>query len=159
MSGPRKETLPQTFQGTIIGYVHSDIPDADVPRRRRDMVVEIEILDRYAEALAGIEDYSHLFILFWMQKVDTAAWQPRRHPHNNPELPEVGVFAARGRARPNPIGLAVVELISRDGNRLTVKRLDAFDGTPIIDIKPYDQYDQVHSLRVPKWWKKKKHAK
>jgi tRNA-Thr(GGU) m(6)t(6)A37 methyltransferase TsaA len=159
VTGPGSDPLAETFHGKFIGYVHSDTVDEDVPHRRRDMIVDIEILDRYAEALAGIEDYSHLFVLFWMHKVDVADWRPRRHPHNNSELPQVGVFAARGRDRPNPIGLAVVELIARKDNRLTVRRLDAFDGTPIIDIKPYDYYDRVDELRVPAWWERKKHSK
>jgi len=62
------------------------------------------------------------------------------------------VFCARGRERPNPIGLAVVELLKRNKNVLTVKALDAYDGSPILDIKPYDQYDAVTGLRVAAWW-------
>ena len=65
-----------------------------------------------------------------------------------------GVFAVRTMLRPNPIGLTVVELVGVDGNILTVKGLDAFDGTPVLDIKPYDQWDIVEEPKVPGWWLK-----
>jgi tRNA-Thr(GGU) m(6)t(6)A37 methyltransferase TsaA len=145
-----------TIEAKVIGHVRSAIADEAVPRRRRDMVVDIEVLPEYRAALTGIEAYSHLFVLFWMHKAARADTPMLAHPHGNKDLPEVGVLAARGRNHPNPIGLAVVELIGHDGLRLTVRKLDAFDGTPVIDIKPYDGYDQVEHLRLPAWWKRKK---
>ena len=68
------------------------------------------------------------------------------HPRHRTDLPEVGVFQARGPERPNPIGLAVVELLKRDENILTIKALDAYDGTPVLDIKPYDAFDAITEL-------------
>ena len=65
----------------------------------------------------------------------------------------MGVFCARGPERPYPIGLAVVELLKRDKNVLTVKALDAYDGTSVLDIKPYDYYDAITGFRVPEWWR------
>ena len=137
-----------------IGYVRHQVAEADVARRRRELVSEIEILDRYAPALDGIEDWSHLFVLFWMHKLEVG--HPpilRARPRGRIDLPELGVLASRGRQRPNPIGLAVVELLERRGNVLSVRRLDAFDGTPVIDLKPYDNYDVVQDLRMPAWWR------
>ena len=74
------------------------------------------------------------------------------HPRHRTDLPEVGVLSARGSQRPNPIGLAVVELLKREGSVLTVKALDAYHGTPVLDIKPYDSYDAISGIRVPEWW-------
>ena len=73
------------------------------------------------------------------------------HPRGYPALPLGGLFAARGRNHPNSIGLAVVELIERTGAVLTVRRLDAYDNTPILDIKPYDDYDVFPDIKVPEW--------
>ena len=91
-------------------------------------------------------------ILFWMDQLAGKPFRLSTHPRRRADLPEVGVFSARGRERPNPIGLAVVELLKRDNNVLTVKALDAYDGSPVLDIKPYDPYDAVGELRVPAWW-------
>ena len=119
---------------------------------RRDIIAEIVVREDLVAALTGIEEWSHLIVLFWM---DGIAGKPRQlisRARHRADLPEVGVFCARGRKRPNPIGLAVVELLKRNENVLTVKALDAYDGSPIIDIKPYDHYDVVAELRVPAWW-------
>ncbi|MGQ0656825.1 MAG: tRNA (N6-threonylcarbamoyladenosine(37)-N6)-methyltransferase TrmO [Chromatiales bacterium] len=139
---------------TPIGFVRSPFRADGPPIRRRDIVAEIEVRSEYAPALDGIQDWSHLLVLFWMQQVDRVRIPLTTHPRHRSDLPRVGVFASRGRDRPNPIGVAVVELLKRDGNVLTVQRLDAYDGTPVIDIKPYDHYDVVTDLRVPDWWAK-----
>ena len=75
------------------------------------------------------------------------------HPRGDTTRPAQGVFAARGRNHPNSLGLAVVELLTVAGATLTVRKLDAFDGTPLLDIKPYDSYDVVAEPRVPAWWR------
>ncbi|MEQ8660789.1 MAG: tRNA (N6-threonylcarbamoyladenosine(37)-N6)-methyltransferase TrmO [Gammaproteobacteria bacterium] len=145
-------TLPLQFD--VIGHVRTSVPDAEIARRRRELVALVEVLPRYADGLTGIEAYSHLIVLFWMDR----AGPPERlrcHPRGDATVPEVGVFAARGRNHPNPIGLAVVELVARAENRLTVRRLDAYDGTPVIDIKPYDHYDRVTDPRVPEWFRQR----
>jgi tRNA (Thr-GGU) A37 N-methylase len=66
----------------------------------------------------------------------------------------MGAFAVRTNLRPNPIGLTVVELLKVEGNVLEVRGLDAFDGTPVLDIKPYDPWDVVKQVRVPAWWRR-----
>ena len=138
----------------IIGHVHCATPDDEIPKRRRTLVSDIVILPRYRDALLGLDAYSHLIVLFWMHRVpDTESLVT--HPRGDPSLPRTGVLAARGRARPNPLGLAVVELQAFDGATLTVARLDAYDGTPVIDIKPYDHYDVVPDPRVPTWFRER----
>jgi tRNA-Thr(GGU) m(6)t(6)A37 methyltransferase TsaA len=119
---------------------------------RRDIVAEIVVHEDLAAALTGLEEWSHLIILFWMDQLVDKPVPLTTHPRHRADLPEVGVFCARGPERPNPIGLAVVELLKRDKNILTVKALDAYDGSSVLDIKPYDAFDAVTELRAPQWW-------
>ena len=142
-----------------VGYVRTALPDDQIGRNRASMIVDIDIEPRYAEALLGIEDYSHVFVIFWMHKVDRSTFRSEVHPRGNPDLPLMGALATRGRHHPNPLGLAVCELVERRSNRLTVKRLDAVDGTPVIDIKPYDNYDAFDPVRVPSWWPRRRVTK
>jgi tRNA (Thr-GGU) A37 N-methylase len=69
------------------------------------------------------------------------------------DMPLVGLFATRTALRPNPVGLTVVELLERVENVLVVRGIDAFDGTPVLDLKPYDNWDAVVSIRLPEWAK------
>lgn len=137
-----------------IATVRHGCADDEVSKRRRELVSQIEVHPQFVPALRGIASYSHLIVLFWMDR----ATQPENwlcHPRGDTSIAETGVLASRGRNHPNPIGLAVVELLKLDGNCLTVKRLDAYDGTPVIDIKPYDDYDVVASPRVPEWFRQR----
>lgn len=137
-----------------IGVVRTAVPDSDVARVRREMQSTIVVFDEYAAGLAGIEQYSHLFVLFWLDRA-TVPEPLLAHPRGDRSLPLTGVFAARGRNHPNAIGLAVVELIGRHDNSLEVRRLDAFDGTPVLDIKPYDDYDVFPQPKVPDWFRRR----
>ena len=76
------------------------------------------------------------------------------HPRGREDMPFVGAFATRTPYRPNPIGLTIVELLKVEGNVLTVRGLDAIDGTPVLDIKPFDYWDVAEGVRVPEWWAK-----
>jgi tRNA-Thr(GGU) m(6)t(6)A37 methyltransferase TsaA len=98
----------------------------------------IELLPEISEeSLEGIDAFSHLEILFVFDRVDeTAVERTARHPRNNPAWPRVGIFAQRGKNRPNRLGTTMVRLLRRDGRRLHVAGLDAVDGTPVVDIKP-----------------------
>lgn len=138
-----------------IGVVRNEVPEDEVSRQRATMVSDIIIDDEWADALTGIEEYSHIFVLFWMHKKPDTPVQQLIHPRGNEAYPLSGVLATRVRNRPNQIGMAVAELIRREGNKLTVMRLDAYNGTPILDLKPYDDYDVVESVKVPQWWAKK----
>ena len=103
-----------------------------------DVISTLELLPEFeAESLEGLAAFSHVEILYFFHqvpaaKVETAA----RHPRNNPAWPKVGIFAQRGKNRPNRIGATVVRLLQCEGRTLTVAGLDAIDGTPVLDIKP-----------------------
>jgi tRNA-Thr(GGU) m(6)t(6)A37 methyltransferase TsaA len=106
-------------------------------------------------ALEGIADFSHVFILFWLHKISSKQRKTLKvHPRGRRDLPLLGVFATRTNLRPNPIGLTLCELVKAEGNVLTVRGLDAFDGTPVLDVKPYDTWDCAPNARMPEWWKK-----
>ena len=109
-----------------------------------DLVLE----ERYSEAMDGIEDYSHVLVVFW---IDRSEPQPTKgHVQRREELPVVGVFAGRRPGHPNPIGVTAVKIMGRRGNVLRVRGLDAIDGTPLLDVKPYTPaFDRVEDARVP----------
>jgi tRNA-Thr(GGU) m(6)t(6)A37 methyltransferase TsaA len=135
-----------------IGYVRRASKQEDV--KDRTLASQTVIHKKYAKALEGLEDFSHLFVIFYMHKVRSEETERLKvHPRGRLDLPLVGVFATRSAFRPNPIGLTVVELLERRGNVLVVRGLDAFDGTPVLDLKPADDRDMVARLRVPKWLK------
>lgn len=141
-----------------IGYIDHSVPDAEVSRQRARLVADVVIFEQYADALLGIEDYSHLFVLFWMHKISATAPALHVHPRGRIDLPLTGLFSTRMARRSNPIGLAVVELLGRAENRLTVRRLDAYHGSPVIDLKPYDRDDVFPDILVPQWWLQLKEA-
>ncbi|MDH5481757.1 MAG: tRNA (N6-threonylcarbamoyladenosine(37)-N6)-methyltransferase TrmO [Candidatus Bathyarchaeota archaeon] len=115
---------------------------------------KIRIFPEFCAGLKGIDGFSHLIILYWIHLRDneeerrTLRVFPRKHEVHV----ETGVFACRSPSRPNPIGLCVVELLKIEGCVLTVKELDAFVESPIVDIKPYiPRADSIPSARVPDW--------
>lgn len=133
-----------------IGYVHRATTNENV--KDRNLEAEIVIRRGFLEALEGIEDFSHIFVLFYMHKVSTEDINALKvHPRGRSDMPLVGIYATRAPIRPNPIGLAVVELRKRKENILVVRGLDAFDGTPVLDLKPYDSWDAVINIKVPAW--------
>ena len=136
-----------------IGFVRTTSTEEEIHTQRSNVISEVVLRKGLEKALNGIESYSHIFVIFWMHLVPE---QERRklktHPRHRVTLPEVGIFSVRERSRPNPIGLAVVELLERRENVLKVRGLDAVEGTPVLDIKPYDYIDIKHTIRVPDWW-------
>lgn len=136
-----------------IGFVKTKAIGREV--RDRSNVSEIFLCPDLAEALDGIEDYSHLFIIFWMNQISNEdRTMMKVHPRGRRDMPLIGVFATRTAFRRNPIGLTLVELLEVRGNSLTVRGLDAFDGTPVLDIKPFDRWDMTEPVRLPEWWVK-----
>ncbi|MEM3608255.1 MAG: tRNA (N6-threonylcarbamoyladenosine(37)-N6)-methyltransferase TrmO [Candidatus Bathyarchaeia archaeon] len=116
----------------------------------------IRIYPEYEAALKGVGEYSHLIILYWMHLRDTfedrktLTVRPRRHRG----APEMGVFGTRSPSRPNPIGLCVARLERLEGTTMKLRDLDACEGTPIIDIKPYiPRADRRFIVKTPKWVK------
>jgi tRNA-Thr(GGU) m(6)t(6)A37 methyltransferase TsaA len=132
-----------------IGFVKNNVKE---PRRGNfdDEVSEIIVNEEFTDALNGIEGYSHVIIVYWMDKVKKYVITHR--PQGNPEVPIVGIFACRCPPRPNPIAITTVKLIGHEGNKIKVKGLDILDGTPVIDIKPYwSKYDKVEDAVIPDW--------
>lgn len=122
-------------------------------REVREAISEIVIDENLAEILDGIEEYSHLVVLYWAHKVpEEGRSLVRVHPMGRGEIPEVGIFSTCSPARPNPVLTTVVRLCGRRENVLEVAGLDAVDGSPVIDIKPYvkDSYPQ-NGVRIPDW--------
>ncbi len=114
----------------------------------------IELLDPYgAECFAGLDTFSHAEIIFHFHRVspDKVVTTTRR-PRHNPAWPEVGIFAQRNMSRPNRLGLTVVRIRSVDGRRIYVDGLDAIDGTPVLDIKPWvREFSPRGEIRQPDW--------
>lgn len=132
-----------------IGIVKNDVKQPRFGNFANE-VSEIVVDEKFSGALEGIDDYSHVIIVYWMDKVRDYVIQHR--PQGNPNVPVVGIFSCRCPQRPNPIAMTTVKLIGHEGNRIKVKGLDALDGTPVIDIKPYwPQYDKVEDGRIPDW--------
>ena len=105
------------------------------------------------EALEGIEQFSHAEILFVFDRVDPAtAARGARHPRGNAAWPAVGIFAQRGKDRPNRIGSTISRIVRREGRALYVSELDAIDGTPVLDIKPVmREFLPREEVRQPEW--------
>ena len=114
---------------------------------------EIVLDETFANGLDGIEAFSHILVLYWMHRAAEAEpVRMCRRPQGRSDMPEVGIFAQRARHRPNPIGVTAVRLLRRDKNRLVVRGLDAINGTPVVDVKPYvSQFDAVDSPTAPAW--------
>ena len=136
-----------------IGFVRTESIGEEVKDISRTSRIILDV--KLSDALIGIKDFSHVFVLFWMNKVSTEERKKLKvHPRGREDMPLLGVFATRTPFRTNPIGLTLVELLEVEGNVLIVRGLDAFDGTPVLDIKPYDPWDVIQEPRVPEWWKR-----
>jgi tRNA-Thr(GGU) m(6)t(6)A37 methyltransferase TsaA len=128
-------------------------PVGEVKRQRGS--TKLQIFDRYCDALKGLDDFSHVFVLYWLDRNDT----PERrnilqvHPRGNKKNPLTGVFACRAPVRPNLIALSLCKILSIRNGTITVDKIDALDGSPILDIKPYVPSLDVEpeGIRVPGW--------
>jgi len=117
-------------------------------------VSKVRVYSRFCEGLHLLTMFSHIIILYWFHRRDSEYHRsvlrvvPKRHGAAH----EVGVFASRSPSRPNPIGLSVSELLSLEGCLLTVKGLDAEEGSPIVDIKPYiPRADSIPEAKMPNY--------
>ena len=141
-----------SFPVRPIGFVRSRVTepvDLDWGAVESRIVLEPE----YRAGLRGLGDFSHVLVVAWLHG---AAFDPARHlvrrPRGLAELPELGIFAQRAKDRPNPLGVTVVELVSVEADGLTVRGLDAIDGTPVLDLKPhFPVFDAPKGARVPEW--------
>jgi tRNA (adenine37-N6)-methyltransferase len=145
-------TLPMKLSVEPIGWVKSAVAEGR-DDGWGDVTSELRIDERFAAGLEGLEHFSHLLVVFWMHQssFDAAADLVRR-PRGRHDMPELGIFAQRAKHRPNPIGITAVRLLERRGNILVVRGLDAIDGSPILDIKPYfAAFDRVENPTAPEW--------
>jgi tRNA-Thr(GGU) m(6)t(6)A37 methyltransferase TsaA len=115
--------------------------------------IELQAARFSAQSLVGLEEFSHVQILFYLHLVaDETLVTGSRHPRGRTDWPEVGIFAQRGKNRPNKIGLSTCRLLGVEGTSLTVANLDAIDGTPVLDIKPYvAEFGPVGEVKQPAW--------
>jgi tRNA-Thr(GGU) m(6)t(6)A37 methyltransferase TsaA len=120
------------------------------------IVSEILIKKKYQPALDQIEGFSHIIVLYWMDRLSPSKRSILKvHPRGRQDLPLVGVFASRSQARPNPIGLTTVKVLEHHDNIIKVMGLDAIDGTPVLDIKPHiPGHDSPAKAKTPDWMKK-----
>jgi tRNA-Thr(GGU) m(6)t(6)A37 methyltransferase TsaA len=115
---------------------------------------EIHLDLQYAPGLQGLEGYSHILVVFFLDRAQ--GFDPKkqllRRPRGMEDVQEVGVFAQRTKFRPNPIGVTAVKLLGVAGNIVKVRGLDALDGTPVLDLKPYlPPFDRADDAQTPPW--------
>jgi tRNA-Thr(GGU) m(6)t(6)A37 methyltransferase TsaA len=140
------------FRVRPIGRVRSPVVtpvDSDWGSVESRIVLEPE----YRPGLRGLGEFSHVVVAAWLH---LAAFDPARHlvrrPRGLAEMPELGIFAQRAKDRPNPLGISVVRLLSVEPDGVTLRGLDAIDGTPIVDLKPYfPHFDSASGATLPAW--------
>jgi len=170
MDGNQNHLLP--MQLTPVGEVRSEIKtpillagESDIELQERlekireyhqqveNNICELFIFPRWVELLDGIDGFSHILVLYWPHLIDPERRNLRKvHPMGRKDLPLQGIFATCSPARPNPVLVSAVSLLERTGNVIKVKGLEAVDGSPIVDIKPYSKsYYGVDNPTVPEW--------
>lgn len=113
---------------------------------------KIVIDSKWAKGLTGIEGFSHVLALFWMDRAHKPDLLVR--PKSRLKFPSIGFLATRTAHRANPLGLTVLKLLRHQGNVLWVEGLDVWDGTPVLDLKPYTKREAIQGWRIPGWVKK-----
>ncbi len=142
-----------TFTVTPIGTVKCAVTEMSQGGWAR-IDSEIHLAPEYVRGLQELESFSHILVLFYLDRAQgfDPAKQLLRRPRGMEDMHEVGVFAQRTKYRPNPIGVTAVKLLGIQGNVLRVRGLDALDGTPVLDIKPYlPPFDRVDDVKLPPW--------
>ncbi|MEX2374628.1 MAG: SAM-dependent methyltransferase [Dehalococcoidia bacterium] len=145
--------VDQTPEITLlpIGVVRNDETDlARVDWTRVESRVELR--PELAEALLGLQDYSHVIVVGWLDRYPPDFLARRTaYPAGDERLPLQGSLALRG-SRPNPVSVTVCELRKVEGATLVLRGLDLVDGTPVLDVKPYiAAYDSVPKASLPRW--------
>ena len=136
-----------------IGYVKNEYTKIS----EKPEISKIILNEKYEQALDGISEFSHIVVVFAFNKVIEKKENTvlKRHARGREDMPLVGIFSLRTPYRPNPIGITTVKLVSAEKNVLTVKGLDAYDDTPVLDIKPYSEiFDLVKDAKFPQWNRK-----
>jgi len=151
----RRQELPDLPEITLrpIGVVRNTVK-RPMSHGWEDVRSSVVLRPELAEALLGLDGYSHIWVLFWPHLVpeDVRGSKPTLHPMDDPANPLQGVLATRAQIRFNPILVSPVRLLKVEGNVLRVKGLDAVDGSPVLDVKPYiPQHDSIPEAEVPRW--------
>lgn len=134
-----------------IGYVRNEVNERkDVAWGEDTSSIVLE--SEYISGLKGLEDFSHVIIIYHLDKAQYDKTKHlQRRPQNREDMPLVGIFSQRGKDRPNRIGMTSVEVVSVTEDTLVVRGLDAIDGTPVLDIKPYYPVYDRKDASVPEW--------
>lgn len=150
--GIGKRTVPrEPVSVRPIGVVRNNVA---TPRPEGWAHVRSDILlrDELTTMLDGIDGYSHIIVVFAFDNVPESEQRARVRPRGDARIPEQGVLATRSQLRPSPLGVSVVRLLKHRNNILRVEGLDAIDGTPVLDVKPYfPNYDAVPDAAIPEW--------
>jgi len=135
-----------------IGFVRSPATEK-VDEQWGRVEAKIELLPEFRAGLRGLDAFSHVLVIAWLHGASfEAARHLVRRPRGQADMPELGIFAQRAKDRPNPLGVTVVELVALEADGLRVRGLDAIDGTPIVDLKPYfPEFDSAANARLPEW--------
>lgn len=143
---------PLAIQLRPIGVVVCPV-QAPKDERWGDVVSRIELVPELTGGLDGLAEFSHAIVVTFLHGAEyRAARHLRRRPRGLASMPEVGIFAQRAKDRPNPLGVTAVEIVRVGAASLEVRGLDAIDGTPVLDIKPYfPQFDRIVDPRIPEW--------
>ena len=120
---------------------------------RSETDVFIDVFEPYTDGILGLDGFSHIHVLYWFDQNDTAEKRSilQVHPRGDRNNPLSGVFATRSPTRPNLIALSLCNLVEVRGNMVEIDRIDAFDGTPVLDIKPYIHGTDAAEARHPEW--------
>ena len=118
-----------------------------------ESTIELDAAQYGAESLEGLDQFSHLEVVFLLDRIDAREIETAaRHPRNRTDWPKVGIFAQRGAKRPNRIGVSRCTILAVEGRSVRVRGLDAIDGTPVLDIKPYmREFGPAGDVRQPRW--------
>lgn len=135
-----------------IGIVNSPVKEG-IDKNWGNVISEINLYEQFWGSGKGLEEFSHAIIIYYMHKSSFKISEDLiRRPQEREDMPLIGIFAQRAKHRPNPIGIASVEIISVSNNCIKVKGLDAIEETPVLDIKPYYPiYDLKEAAVTPEW--------
>lgn len=151
---PYPELSPVTLRP--IGYVRNKVkqPMTDGWEKIESRII---IDPRYEAMLLNLGEYSHVWVLFWPHEVpeEIRGSEPQMHPRHDEQYPLMGVLATRSQTRPNPVLMTPAKLVELKANVLRVRGLDAIDGTPVLDLKPYlPHFDAIADATTPPWVRK-----
>jgi len=122
--------------------------------RKKGQTTQIEVQKAFEAALLGLDEFSHIYVLYWLHQNDTPEKRDtlQVHPRGNPRNPLTGVFATHSPARPNLVALSVCRVVAVRENLIEIEGIDAHDRTPVIDIKSYNpNNDPKPPIRIPEW--------